>query len=691
MIDRLARLGVRIRRALARHALALAGACALLGAATPARATVYNSFDFETPSYGAPGRRLSDHQLLKQGALWHLFYTELSSAQNPFDRIGHAVSNDLVHWSERPTVITAGGKSWTMGGTWAPHVVAAPGGGWVLLFTGEAESGSEAIGALTSGDLDTWMLSPENPVFVPSTSWARWSPDSFCDCRDPFVWFENGVYNMIFTAETLNPKHPALGRAESLDLIHWVDQGPFAVDSLNGAQPSLESASLVFGAGRVELHLTRTHAQMLVAATSAGPWDFTRLVDIDSRGGAGEFAADGNVRIFSRLRYDLCQETTTVIVIDTVAATPAGYSVPGPPKLPSSWLVDGDAFVAQPVYADGPKLRGDTPALPSGLRWLATGEILRQPGESPTCVSPAIGSRVGVARSPRFTLLGDLLAFRLAGKAQVDSLRLALFDDCTGLELQRAAAPGTNALTPMSWTNTGRRGWAVRLVLTDSCSSPDGVIGLDAVQDSAAGSPAPPLMPLIDETAPLGGENLNPGSNTTIRWTGSSSAGIDSFLVLLSYDDFASAPIRLAKRNSNQFSYNWTVPAGPQFNARVRVVLFAKNGIHTCDQSGPFSIGAAVDVEDPRPPALALSARAQPGPAPVFEWSAPPGQRATLVLYDVRGRRVRRLHDGPGMALARSPWDGHDDRGRPLPGGLYFARLVSGNASATVRVIRLGH
>jgi predicted GH43/DUF377 family glycosyl hydrolase len=676
-------------RALARPLVRAIAAVALALAAARADATAYTRFDFETPSYGAPGRRLSDHQLLKVGATWHLFYTELASAHTPVARIGHAASTDLVHWTERPTVIAAGGQPWTMSGTWAPHVTGAPGGGWVMLFTGENALFSQAIGALTSGDLDTWQLAPENPVFVPPT-WARWGPDFTCDCRDPFVYFENGVYSMLYTVQTASPKRSALGRATSLDLLHWADAGPFAIDSVTTGLVPLESSSLVFGGGRVELHFTRTSTQMLVAPTSAGPWDFGHPVDVDPLGAAGEIALDGAVRLLSRVRFDLCQGSTSIIVIDTVATTEAGYDVPGPPTLPPGWSVDGDAFVAQPTYGDGPKLRGEAPAAPEGLRWLASGEVLRQPGESPNCTTPAIGARVGYARSPRFTLLGDLVSFRLSGKTQPDSLYAALVDDCTGQELVRSAAPGTSVLTPASWSNAGRRGWPVRLRLVDLSDSADGVIGLDAVVDSAVGSPAPPAIPLVDETAPAGGENLTAGSTFTIRWTGSSGAGIDSFVVYLSYDDFATAPAKLARRNGNQFTFTWTVPAGPKFNARIRVVIYARNGIHTCDQSGPFSIGATVDVGEDTRPVVSLVARAQPGPAPILEWSAPPGRRATLVLYDTRGRRVRRLYDGPGVALARATWDGRDDAGRPLPPGLYFARLQSGEQSATARVIRLG-
>ncbi|MEP7028480.1 MAG: hypothetical protein ABI960_07785, partial [Candidatus Eisenbacteria bacterium] len=572
--------------ALAIALLLLAGAA---GGPPPARATVYNLFDFETPSYGSNGRRMSDHMLLKSGGTWHLFYTDLATTLVPTTRIGHAVSTDLAHWTERPTVITAGGGGWYDRGVWAPAVTAAPGGGWVLMFTGKSPTGSEVIGAMTSGDLDNWLLAPENPVLVPS-GWARWSESFSCSCRDPFVYFENGVYNLIYTAQTASvPNHPALGRAESLDLLHWNDIGPFAIDSVSTTYSDIESPGLVFRGNRVELHYTRFHSQMLTAPTSAGPWAFGEPIDVDARGGAGEIVIDGAVNLFSRVRYDVCNPQTSVILIDTVSTTATAYSPLLSPKLPPGWTFDGDAFVAQPVYSDGPRLRGATPALPEGLRWIGSGESLRQPGDSPTCMSPEFGDRTGWLRSPRFTLLGDVLAFKLSGATSIDSTYLALIDDCTGQELSRSTGPGSSKLTPLSWSNTGRRGWSVRLRLADLATGTGGVIGLDAVRDSAAGSPAPPTQPLTEVTAPAGGENLSPGSIYTIRYTGSAAAGVDSFVVYVSYDDFASAPLWLTKRNGNQKTYSWTVPSGPRYNVKIRVVNFAKNAVHSCDESNAFT------------------------------------------------------------------------------------------------------
>jgi choice-of-anchor B domain-containing protein len=68
-----------------------------------------------------------------------------------------------------------------------------------------------------------------------------------------------------------------------------------------------------------------------------------------------------------------------------------------------------------------------------------------------------------------------------------------------------------------------------------------------------------------------------------------------------------------------------------------------------------------------------------------FEVAAPgPVQ---LVLFDVRGRRVRTLIDAPlGAGLQTRPWDGRDDDGHAVASGTYVARLTAGGTSSTRRL-----
>jgi hypothetical protein len=62
----------------------------------------------------------------------------------------------------------------------------------------------------------------------------------------------------------------------------------------------------------------------------------------------------------------------------------------------------------------------------------------------------------------------------------------------------------------------------------------------------------------------------------------------------------------------------------------------------------------------------------------------------SLVIYDVRGARVRTLFDGikpPGEYAAR--WNGRDDRGIRVSSGVYYYRLSVGGTSISKKIILL--
>lgn len=59
-----------------------------------------------------------------------------------------------------------------------------------------------------------------------------------------------------------------------------------------------------------------------------------------------------------------------------------------------------------------------------------------------------------------------------------------------------------------------------------------------------------------------------------------------------------------------------------------------------------------------------------------------------LVLYDVMGRRVRRLlHAERPAGIHEISWNGRDDSGRMLPAGVYLMRMTAGSYTATQKLI----
>lgn len=83
-------------------------------------------------------------------------------------------------------------------------------------------------------------------------------------------------------------------------------------------------------------------------------------------------------------------------------------------------------------------------------------------------------------------------------------------------------------------------------------------------------------------------------------------------------------------------------------------------------------------------------AGATPNPAPGrtrFAFSLPTAQHVRMEVFDASGRRVRLLTDGDwASGHQQVAWDGADESGRAVHGGLYFARLTTRERTLTRRV-----
>jgi hypothetical protein len=109
-------------------------------------------------------------------------------------------------------------------------------------------------------------------------------------------------------------------------------------------------------------------------------------------------------------------------------------------------------------------------------------------------------------------------------------------------------------------------------------------------------------------------------------------------------------------------------------------------------QIAPAQCGATAAVgARPVPPTAPALLAARPNPtrgATGLQFELPQPTVAKLAIYDASGRRVRVLVDGPRAAGPHAvTWDGADDRGRPLTGGVYVARLSWPGGSTTSRLI----
>jgi hypothetical protein len=103
--------------------------------------------------------------------------------------------------------------------------------------------------------------------------------------------------------------------------------------------------------------------------------------------------------------------------------------------------------------------------------------------------------------------------------------------------------------------------------------------------------------------------------------------------------------------------------------------------------------GGAVDAALDLPPDRFALAQSFPNPfADVARvaFALPVAAPVELAVYDVSGRLVRMLADGP-MPAGRHvrEWDGRDEQGRRVSSGVYFYRIVAGSDRAERKMVRL--
>jgi hypothetical protein len=101
-------------------------------------------------------------------------------------------------------------------------------------------------------------------------------------------------------------------------------------------------------------------------------------------------------------------------------------------------------------------------------------------------------------------------------------------------------------------------------------------------------------------------------------------------------------------------------------------------------------------VQTPPPPPTVYETRpltVDPNPARgacLLRFSLATARRGTLSVFDAGGRKVRTLESGTLVRGDHAPaWDGLDDAGRAVPGGVYFAHLRLDNGNQTRRVMLL--
>jgi beta-lactamase superfamily II metal-dependent hydrolase len=199
--------------------------------------------------------------------------------------------------------------------------------------------------------------------------------------------------------------------------------------------------------------------------------------------------------------------------------------------------------------------------------------------------------------------------------------------------------------------------------------------------------------PVVTVNAPNGGETWTVGSVYNITWTATDNVGVTSIDIVYSTNNGTNWTT-VATGEANDGTYAWTVPDTPSTVAKVKVTAHdAATNTGSDVSDAVFEIAIPVvsvaDVLLGRGDVLGVYPNpAYAGTAHVL-YRIPQAATIDVSIYDVTGHRVRSIAAGafPG-GMRTATWDGRDETGRPVPGGIYLVRLeASSGIHQTKRLV----
>ena len=210
-----------------------------------------------------PSSWVWDFWTADDGSDYHLFFLKASRALLDPDRrhwrasIGHAVSSDLVRWTELPDALVAGEDgAFDDLATWTGSVVRDDAGVWRMFYTGVDRRGGglvQRIGSARSTDLTVWHREPlildADPARYETLDQQAWPDQAW---RDPWVFpaGDGRGWRMLVTARSRDgaaDQRGVVGHATSPDLEHWTIQSALSATGSGFGQLEVMQLSEVDG------------------------------------------------------------------------------------------------------------------------------------------------------------------------------------------------------------------------------------------------------------------------------------------------------------------------------------------------------------------------------------------------------------------------------------------------------------
>jgi beta-fructofuranosidase len=241
--------------------------------------------------FDLPGSWVWDFWFADDGDRYHLYFLYASRALHDPDArhyrasIGHAVSTDLVEWTQvADALVRSDAPAFDDLATWTGSVIRHPDGTWFLFYTGSslAPDGKnvQRIGYATSTDLETWTKAGA-PVLEARSPWyetiesGAWHDEAF---RDPWVFADpdGDGWHMLVTARA--PHGPVdgrgvIGHAWSADLRTWELREPLTAPSGDGfGQLEVTQVEVVDGRPVLIFSCLAEHATESRKGAAGGTW-----------------------------------------------------------------------------------------------------------------------------------------------------------------------------------------------------------------------------------------------------------------------------------------------------------------------------------------------------------------------------------------------------------------------------------
>lgn len=208
--------------------------------------------------------------------------------------VGHAVSRDLRDWQHLPDALAPGRPGrFDDRAIWTGSIV-RHGDVWRMFYTGigvDAGPARQRIGQAVSDDLVHWKRVSSDPLVVADPRWySTFDRDGVEAFRDPWVFrHTDGLWHMLITA-TDRYGHGCVGHATSDNLLTWTVEAPLTsrsgFDQLEVLQIARVGGSnvLFFSCQAHDVHVDtvepRTGVYSARADTPLGPYYLERAEPI---------------------------------------------------------------------------------------------------------------------------------------------------------------------------------------------------------------------------------------------------------------------------------------------------------------------------------------------------------------------------------------------------------------------------